>query len=74
MRAFIRKRFGPLQGTWFLQVENILDARRSDVQPEIDPYDLISHTAVINTLYDYQYNVGREPMPRLVKTGFRLEM
>ena len=74
MRAFIRRRFGPLQWTWFIQVENVLDTRRSDVLPEIDPYELISHNEAINTLYDYRYNVGREPMPRLVKTGFRLEM
>ncbi len=74
MRAYYRLRFGKFRWTWFVQVENLLDNLRSDVKPEIDPYDLISHEPVINTLYDYRYNVEREPMPRLIKTGFRFEM
>lgn len=74
MRSYYRLKLGPVNCTWFVQVENLLDNLRKEVKPEIDPYNLLSHVPVINTLYDYRYNVGNEPMPRLIRMGLRFKL
>ncbi len=74
MRSFYRLKVGKLRCSWFVQIENLLDNLRYEAKPHIDPYDLISHVPVINTLYDYRYSPSSEPMPRLIKTGIRIEL
>ncbi len=59
----------------FLRVENLLDQTVPSNLPVLTPQDLASHAPedYLNSLYEYAYNPGSQPMPRLVKLGIRID-
>ncbi|OGU29826.1 MAG: hypothetical protein A2X67_14795 [Ignavibacteria bacterium GWA2_55_11] len=55
--------------TLIVSVYNVFDAERIDLRPELSSTDLASHEtrAVLNSLYEYRFNPGSQPRPRLVR-------
>jgi hypothetical protein len=77
LRAYKRFEVGPLRPEVFVKVDNLLDTIRRDLLPEVDPRDEAAHNANgldrINTRYQYALNPARQPVPREVKVGFKVD-
>jgi outer membrane receptor protein involved in Fe transport len=63
-----------MKTTFFVSVENVFDAERIDLRPQIASVDLATHKPLdfLNSLYDYRFNPGSQPRPRLVKIGVQV--
>ena len=68
--------FNGVKTTFFASVENVFDAERIDLKPQISSVDLSSHAplAFLNSLYDWRFNQGSQPRPRLIKVGFQVSL
>jgi outer membrane receptor protein involved in Fe transport len=66
--------FDGMKTTFFVSVENVFDAERIDLRPQISSVDLTTHEplAFLNSLYDYRFNPGSQPRPRLIKMGVQV--
>ena len=60
----------------FASVENVFDGQRIDYVPELTEQDFRTHEsrAQFNSLYEYRFNPGSQPRPRLVKLGLRISI
>jgi outer membrane receptor protein involved in Fe transport len=68
--------FNGMRTTFFVSVENVFDAERIDLKPQIASVDLATHEPLtfLNSLYDYRFNPGSQPRPRLLKMGMQLAL
>ncbi|HEY6951269.1 MAG TPA: TonB-dependent receptor, partial [Bacteroidota bacterium] len=66
--------FNGIRTTLFVSVENVFDAQRIDLRPQISTVDLNTHAPLnfLNSLYDWRFNPASQPRPRLVKMGFQV--
>ena len=60
----------------FGRIENLLDRTRNDFLPEIRPLDNEAHISNgfnrINSLYEFNLNPARQPVPREIRFGARI--
>lgn len=66
--------FNGIRTTLFVSVENVFDAQRIDLKPQISSVDLSTHAPLVflNTLYDWRFNPASQPRPRLIKVGLQV--
>ncbi|MHB2153702.1 TonB-dependent receptor [Calditrichota bacterium GD2] len=76
LRFYKSIHFGKITTRFFVNIENVFDNLRNEYRPEITERDLRVHEpkAFLNSLYEYRFNPASQPMPRLVKIGFDVEM
>ncbi|MHB2149619.1 TonB-dependent receptor [Calditrichota bacterium LG25] len=76
LRLYKSIHFGKITTRFFVNIENVFDNLRNEYRPEITERDLRVHEpkAFLNSLYEYRFNPASQPMPRLVKIGFDVEM
>lgn len=68
--------FNDVKTTFFVSVENVFDAERIDLKPQISSVDLSTHAPLsfLNSLYDWRFDPSRQPQPRLIKMGVQVSI